>query len=231
MVNTFTLMRSFQPEKKMGSFTIVPIVCDQGYQGPQSSVNNPGELASLANINVFCLNAAADATAVISDQLVAPGFRVICTSQRAFGLPALETPVLARTDDNAIFKYRSGGDVTIVSYTFSLRDSLALADGLAGEGIQSDVFHVNYVPGMNTSMLLESCARTGSLVLVDDSKSITKFGDVLVTELHTNGMMTPVLPLGRRGCTTQEYGVAEDRFIPDFDAVLAHVRSRQVAPR
>src|SRR5258706_6941596 len=45
---------------------------------------------TLFRSNVFCLNGAEDVTRVIGAQFVAPGFRIICTSQRLFGAPCLE---------------------------------------------------------------------------------------------------------------------------------------------
>ena len=221
MVNTFNFIRAFNRREELGSFTIFVIVCDQGYQGPQSSLNNAGDLASLANINVYCLNGAADAAHVVRDQFVAPGFRVVCTSQRLFGAPALDLPIEFHAADSSLFKFRSGDDLTLACYNFSLRDGAALAEKLASAGIQSDLFHVNYVPAMDTSMLVESCQRTGRLALIDDSKTVTKFGDALVTELRSRGIAAEVLPFGRRGCSSAEYGVAEDRFLPDYDAVLS----------
>lgn len=221
MVNTFTFIRSCRPAETLGSFTICLIVCDQGYQGPQSSFNAPSDFAGIANINVYCLNGAEDAAQIVRDHFVAPGFRMVCVSQRLFGAPALDLTVEAHTPDHAIFKYRSGEDLTLVSYNFALRDTLALAERLDEAGIRSDVFHVNYIPGMNTDMLTKSCVRTGRLVLIDDSKAVAKFGDALVTDLKTRNLDVDVLSLGRRGCTPAEYGVAEDRFVPDVDAVLS----------
>lgn len=221
LVNTFNLIRAFHRTDELGSFTIFVIVCDQGYQGPQSSLNNASDLASLANVNVYCLNTAEDAAHVVREQFVAPGCRVICTSQRLFGAPALELPIQFRAADNSLFKFRSGDDLTLACYNFSLRDGLALAEKLAAAGVQSDLFHVNYVPAMDTSMLLESCRRTRRLAVIDDTKTVTKFGDALVTELHTRGIAVDVLPFGRRGCSSAEYGVAEDRFVPDYNAVLS----------
>jgi pyruvate dehydrogenase E1 component beta subunit len=224
MVNTFNFIRSFKDINELGSFTIFVIVCDQGYQGPQSSLNNAGDLASLANINAYCLNGAEDAAHVIGDQFVAPGFRMVCTSQRLFGAPALELPIQSRMADNSIFKYRSGDDLTLVCYNFALRDGATLAEKLAAVGIESDLFHVNYVPGMDATPLVESCRRTGRLAMIDDSKTVTKFGDALVTDLRLRHVALPVLALGRRGCTSREYGVAEDRFIPDYETVLEFAR-------
>jgi pyruvate/2-oxoglutarate/acetoin dehydrogenase E1 component len=234
IVNTFNFLRSVHPVSALGSFTIYPIVCDQGYQGPQSSYNAPGELASLANVNVFCLNAVADVAAVIGDQFVAPGFRIICTSQRLFGAPALDLPLEARSPDHAIFKYRSGRDLTIACYNFSLRDGAEIAARLATEGIDSELFHVNYVPGMDAALLAQSCARTGALAVIDDSKSVAKFGDMLITELRAQQRDLAVLSLGRRGCDAPGIGVAEDRFIPDYSAALEfarRTRTEAIGPR
>jgi len=221
MVNTFNFIRAFHKLDDVGSFTVFVIVCDQGYQGPQSSLNNASDLASLANVSVYCLNGAADAARVVDDRFVAPGFRVMCLSQRLFGAPALDLRVEWGATDHSVFKYRAGNDLTIACYNFSLRDGVALAERLSGAGVESDLFHVNYVPDMDPSPLLESCSRTGTLVVVDDSKSVAKFGDRLVAEVHARGMDVNVLPFGRRGCDAPGYGVAEDRFMPDYDAVLA----------
>ncbi len=219
VVNTFNYIRAFPPQDGFGSFTIFPIVCDQGYQGPQSSINAASDFASIANINVFCLNGSEDASVIIRGQFVSPGFRVVCTSQRLFSAPALELQVETHSSDNAIFKYRSGNDVTLVCYNFSLRDGADLAEHLSSAGVQSDLFHVNFVPDMDISLLSESCARTSKIVLIDDSKSVNKFGDMLVRELQSGAHEFSVLSFGRRGCSAEGYGVVEDRFVPDYEAV------------
>jgi len=224
LVNTFNFIRACGPTERLGSFTVYPIVCDQGYQGPQSSLNSPGDFASLANVNVYCLNGAADASCVIQDQFVSPGFRIVCTSQRLFGSPALEHPIEARSDDNAIFKYSSGDDVTIACFNFSLRAGLGVSEALRSCGLRSDVYHVNFVPGLNMSMLVESCTRTGKLVIVDDSKTVTKFGDSLVTELSERGLHTRVRSFTRRGSCDAAYGVGDDQFEIDFHAVIEFAR-------
>jgi len=223
MVNTFNYIRAFPPHKGFGSFTIFPIVCDQGYQGAQSSLNAAGDFASIANVNVFCLNGAEDAAIIIQEQFVNPGFRLVCTSQRLFGAPLLDLKVESRTSDNAVFKYRAGSDITLVCYNFSLRDGVKLANDLSDIGIQCDLFHVNYVPDMDISLLRESCNRTRRLVLIDDSKSIAKFGDVLLRRLQSSVSELSVLPLFRQATTAADYGAVEDRFTPDYEQVRSFV--------
>lgn len=219
VVNTFNCLRAYPSENGIGSFTIYSIVCDQGYQGPQSSFNAGSDIASLANISVFCLNGSEDISNVIQGQFVSPGFRVICVSQRLLGSPSLELPVESFSPDRAIFKYQSGNDLTLACYNFTLREGVDLAAKLSRLGIQSDLFHVNFVPGMDISLLQESCARTRKLVLIDDSKSVTKFGDMHVMELQERGLEFSSLSLFRRGCKIQEYGVIEDQFVLNMDAL------------
>jgi pyruvate/2-oxoglutarate/acetoin dehydrogenase E1 component len=231
VVNTFNFVRAVHPMRDLGSFTIFLIVCDQGYQGPQSSLNAPGDFASIANVNVFCLNGADDASHIIGDQFVASGFRIFCTSQRLFGMPSLEAHAEARAADGSVFKYRSGSDVTLVCYNFTLRDGLDLAAHLSAAKVESDLFHVNYVPGMESPLLVESAARTGAVVVIDDSKSVAKFSDALIADLRSRRPHLATLSLGRRGCAASGYGVAEDRFVPDAASVLEFVRRARSTER
>lgn len=223
-VETFNSIRAFTVRRPLGSFTVFVIVCDQGYQGPQSSFNGAGDFASLANIPVFCLNGAADASRVVRNHFVAPGFRIMCLSQRLFSSPALRVPLEETSDDDGVFRYRSGSDVTIVSFNFSLRDALDMDTQLRASGIQSDVFHMNFLAGLNLSTVLDSCRRTRRLVLIDDSKTVTKFGDALVTKLCTSGAHVRVLSFCRRGCADEDYGATEDRFLPNVEQALAFAR-------
>ena len=137
-----------------------------------------------------------------------------------------------KTTDNSMFRYRSGDDVTIACYNFALREGLRLADQLSTVGIKSDLFHVNFVPGIGLEPLIDSCTRTGALVLLDDSKTVTKFGDGLVTGLHARDVKPAVLSLSRRGCQETEYGVAEDQFTIEDRSVLDFlegIRSQTIA--
>lgn len=219
IVNTFNYLRAFPPEGGLGSFTIYVIICDQGYQGPQSSFNAAGDIASLANVDIFCLNGSYDSSEVIRGQFAKPGFRVVCVSQRLFPSLALDLPVVTHSPDGAIFQYSLGSDVTLACYNFTLRDGFSLAAELKELGIAAELFHVNFVPGMDISLIRESCARTKNLVLIDDSKSIIKFGNKLFSDLREQGVEFSCLSLLRRGCKSEEYGVVEDRFMLDVDAV------------
>jgi hypothetical protein len=77
---------------------------------------------------------------------------------------------------------------------------------------------------MDISMIRESCARTKNLVLIDDSKSVNKFGEMLSAELRSGGTKFSSLSLFRRVCKDRDYGVTEDQFVIDIDAVHAFLK-------
>jgi pyruvate/2-oxoglutarate/acetoin dehydrogenase E1 component len=216
--NTFNYIRAFRKSKSWGSFTIFTIVCDQGFQGPQSSLNSAGDFASLANIPVYCLNAVGDVNQIVHNHFINPGFRMICLSQKLFSADALEAVIEWSADDGSIIRYRSGNHATVISFNFSLRDALDMDNKLRLEQIESDIFHINYIPNVDLKPIIDSCRRTGKLIIIDDSKTITKFSDYIVTELKTAMLDFKLLQYNRRGC--DDYGANEDQLVHDFDRLL-----------
>ena len=148
----------------------------------------------------------------------------ICTSQRLFTEPALDAPALRSSADHGLFQYASGGDCTIVCYNFALRQGLDLARQLQAGGTQADVVHANFLPEQDLAMVAESCARTRKLVVLDDSRTVAKFGDLLVSELNRRGVKPAVWTETRRGCGAGGFGVCADRFEVDTGSVLAFAR-------
>ena len=64
---------------------------------------------------------------------------------------------------------RAGRDLTIVSYSAMLHESLAAAEELAGEGFEVEVVDLRTVKPLDTTTLLASVARTGRLLAVGES--------------------------------------------------------------
>ncbi|MDE2588107.1 MAG: hypothetical protein KGL95_00350, partial [Patescibacteria group bacterium] len=54
LVNTYNVIRNLKLHNGT-SFTIFPIVVDNGYQGPQSSLNNLADFCSIARIDGFTI--------------------------------------------------------------------------------------------------------------------------------------------------------------------------------
>ncbi len=169
-VSTYNAVRSMSGVPDSGSFTIVTIVCDQGYQGPQSSFNALADLCSLAQVPGYTITNRADALAVIPAQIGAPGFRFIALSQRLFGTDLLELEADHSSSDGSIFRYRRGTDATIVCLNFSLPNGLAVADRLSAAGRTSSLFSVNPLFPIDWSVILDDITKTRRLLVLDDSK-------------------------------------------------------------
>jgi pyruvate dehydrogenase E1 component beta subunit len=63
---------------------------------------------------------------------------------------------------------RAGTDVTVVTLSLSVHHSLDVADELAKEGIECEVIDLRSLVPLDTETVLESVAKTGRLVVVDE---------------------------------------------------------------
>ena len=84
LVNTFNIIINNQQMISNASFTIMPIIVDSGFQGPQSSHNNLGDFCSISRILGYTITNKIDAEKIIQNKLVSTGFRMITVSQRLF---------------------------------------------------------------------------------------------------------------------------------------------------
>lgn len=183
LVNTYNIIRNMKQGN--GSFTIMPIVVDNGYQGPQSSFNNLPDMCSIARIPGFSISTKWEAEKIISNELVSPGFRIITISQRLFKeeLPSPEK-LYYSNDDNTVFQYGSGNDATIVCFNFSFPQGYDLYQELKRNNINASIFNVTAATPTNWDRIIEDVQNTKKIVIIDDSKSQNLSCDALVTDIH-----------------------------------------------
>lgn len=172
LVHTSYVLRRKRLE---GSFTVLTVVVDGGFEGPQSSLNNLSEIASISRLPCYTITNHDDAGAILTRHLVQPGARIIAVSQRLF-----RTSVSAKnnfecaSDDASILRYGQGNDVTIACFNFSLPQGMALTADLMSRGLSADVYSVNAVHVVDYETILASAKRTGKLIVLDDSKSANR---------------------------------------------------------
>lgn len=170
LVNTYNFVRIKKPE---ASFTVFAIVVDSGFQGLQSSLNNMVDFCSLGTIPSYTINNSFDAQRIIASQLISPGFRIIGVSQRLWQTEVVEPPaVVYAQDDNSLFQYAQGDEVTVVCFNFSFSLGLELTARLKEQKIGSSLFTVNFVPLLKWGSIIADVKRTRKVVIIDDSKSI-----------------------------------------------------------
>jgi pyruvate/2-oxoglutarate/acetoin dehydrogenase E1 component len=185
LVNTFNIIRNLDNFKSKASFTIMPIIVDNGYQGPQSSLNNFYDFCSIARIPGYTITNKLDVERIIPSELVKPGFRIICASQRLFNEELIAPEKLDYVNEtNTIFQYDVGKDVTIVCFNLSFPYGFELSKRLKTKSISSSLFTVNSPIENEWSQIIDDVKRTKKLVIFEDSKSIntnmtTLFSDAL----------------------------------------------------
>lgn len=221
-VNTLNFIKVAGDPAKLGSFTIVLLTCDQGFQGPQSSFNSFGDMCSLARFSGFPLTNRKQADAVLRSQLAAPGFRIIALSSRMFRSELLDPAVLDASAEGGLFQYSDGADATIVCFNFSLPQGLQLRQMLEERSRTAAVFSMAYMEHYDWAPIARSVARTGRLVVMDDSKSVHLAGHALISDLLEGGLSFQPIVVRRQ---TVDWGMTDDGMEIDFASLLSRLNA------
>lgn len=80
-------------------------------------------------------------------------------------------PVAEAPEEPAIALARPGRDVLIVTYSLMLQRSLAVAERLAGDGLDVGVLSVPCLAPLAIDALVEACAPFAAVLLVDESRA------------------------------------------------------------
>lgn len=228
IVNTFNMVRQ---SPCSASFTIVCIVVDSGFQGPQSRLNNLADLSSLADIPVFAAASGPDAEVIFGHHLIAPGFRIIAVSERLF--PTAIGPTTAAfadvggADKGRMFRHASGADATVVSFNFAWPQAAEIGEALKARGLAASHFSVAGLPVSNWDAVLADVRRTGKLILVDDSRSPNRLAEQLRLAVSQAGIDCRIVPL-YRPVRPQDIAPNADKFSVDCDRLLQLLATPQV---
>lgn len=209
------------------SFTMLTVVVDSGYEGPQSALNNLSELCSIARLPCYTITNRDDAALVVDRHLVAPGIRIIAVSQRLFRTPIIAGPEFKSCDrDGGISQHDSGERATIVCFNFSFPQGLDLCAALKARGIDADLFSVNAVHPTDYGEILASAKRTQRLVVLDDSKSVNRTSHQLLLVARGVCDWRHVLYL-ERPFDDGWFRPNPDSFEVDLEKVLQHTSPQQ----
>jgi len=185
LVNTYNNIRSITNNPK-SSFTIMPIIMDNGYQGPQSSLNNFADFCSIARISGYAISTKAEADKLISTKLVSPGFRVIGISARLFKEEIINAQPIRENQETSLLQYSRGTDVTIVCFNFSFPIGWKILENLKNDGIESSIFNITALTPINWGEILENVKETKKIIIIDDSKSQNLACENLIVYLYDN---------------------------------------------
>src|SRR4051794_806621 len=122
---------------------------------------------------------------------------------------------------------REGGDVTIVGTGWAVGRALEAAERLASEGIQAEVIDPRTIAPLDLDTILESVAKTGRLVLVDQATRHASAAAVIAAEVAEHGfssLKAPIVQVTGLDATIPYSEPLERYVIPDEDRIAGAVR-------
>jgi len=186
LVNTYNIVRRQSPK---ASFTIMPVIVDSGYEGPQSALNNLADFCSIARIPGYTVTNKIDAQEIINKYLVAPGFRIIGISQRLFKTEILDLPCVYRNEERSVFQYTKGTDATIVCFNLSLPHGIEIHRRMAEKNVQASVFSINAAMPIEWDEIVADVHKTKQVIIIDDLKSVNAPWQSLLNALYARTKM------------------------------------------
>ncbi|MGP4014504.1 alpha-ketoacid dehydrogenase subunit beta [Saccharopolyspora sp. 5N708] len=122
---------------------------------------------------------------------------------------------------------RPGGDVTIVATGWTVHRALAAAEQLAAEGIGVEVIDPRTIAPLDTATILESVAKTGRLVLVDQATRHSSVAAVIASEVAEHGfadLRAPIKHVTALDTTIAYSQPMEEYVLPDEAKITRAVR-------
>ncbi len=123
---------------------------------------------------------------------------------------------------------RSGGDLTIVSIGKGVRDALAAADELAGDGIEAEVVDLRTLRPLDLESVLKSVAKTNRLLAVEEGPRTGGWSTGLLGAVAEEGLhdLDDVWIVATDDTPVPYSPTLEDAFMPDKAKIVASVRAR-----
>jgi 2-oxoisovalerate dehydrogenase E1 component len=122
---------------------------------------------------------------------------------------------------------REGGDITLVTWGPAVRDALAAADELAGEGVGAEVVDLRCLVPLDMKTVLASVRKTGRCVVVSQSIRIGGFTGEIASNIQEeifDYLDAPVVRVGARNGIAPQSHVLEAVFLPTAADILQAAR-------
>lgn len=121
------------------------------------------------------------------------------------------------------FVLREGRDLTLVSWGAMLKETLEAADLLADQGIEAEVIDVATLKPLDEKTILDSVARTGRVVVVQEAPITCGYGAEIAARVATGALTSLLAPIQRvAGCdTVMPYPRTEEHYMPSAARIVA----------
>jgi pyruvate dehydrogenase E1 component beta subunit len=122
---------------------------------------------------------------------------------------------------------REGSDVTLVGTGWTLGHALRAAEQLAADGVSVEVIDPRTISPLDTDTVLESVAKTGRLVLVDQATRHASVSAVIAAEVAEHGfssLRAPIVQVTALDASIPYSQPMEDFILPDDGKIIAAVK-------
>src|SRR5438067_8643000 len=129
---------------------------------------------------------------------------------------------------------REGGDMTIVATGWTVDRALEAATRLADEGIDAEVIDPRTLAPLDTQTILESVAKTGHLVVVDQATRHASAAAVIAAEVAEHGfssLKAPIVLVTALDATMPYSEALEAVVLPSEDKIVGTVQRVRGAAR
>jgi 2-oxoisovalerate dehydrogenase E1 component len=123
---------------------------------------------------------------------------------------------------------RSGTDVTVVALSLMVQHAMKAAEMLASEGFSVEIVDPRTVSPLDTESILQSVAKTGRLLVVDEAFGPCGFASEIaaqVADAGFNDLDAPIKRLNGAFAPTPYAPSLEKAVVPDVAAVVQAIRN------
>ena len=121
---------------------------------------------------------------------------------------------------------REGSDVTLVSYSRALVETLAAADVLAGRGVSAEVVDLRSLAPIDLDTILTSVEKTNRLAVVHEAVVQGGLGAEIAAQVQEAAfdlLDAPIMRIGAPYAPPPASPVLEAAFVPNMDVIVAAV--------
>lgn len=190
LVNQAAKMSYMSAGKYSVPMTVRSLCGAQRGSGPQHSQSLEAWLASVPGLKVVWGSTPADAKGLLKSAIRDEDPVIVLESMSLWGTKGEvpDDPDLVVPIGEAAVR-RSGSDVTIVCWGGTVPRALAAADELVsdGTGVDAEVVDLRTLSPLDERRILESLAKTGRLVVVQDATGPCSVGSEIVRIAATDG--------------------------------------------
>lgn len=191
LTNTVNALRSYQ---SLGSFVIIMVVVDSGYEGPQASLNNLDEFASLSRSPVYFLNTKTNIDAAFEFSRN-PGLHIMALSQKSMKMPVYEPPENSVDNDlSHLIRFSESSSVLFIYFGLALEYIMDTQEQFKKYGVLSDLLIVAKI-GSEFQLDHLTLSKYDSIIVMDTSKSEISYAQRLVSDLRSK--FSKILYIGR----------------------------------